>query len=293
QIIDASGVEISRKPVQVTQIEDRETFVTLSPLGGISRSDAPGLGASLSTSLRKDVGLVLEDGRAIQVHVSDLPTQAIGFSAENDASEFLGLKSAVVGIVEWQAAKTYALGTRSGVVKRITGPLPDKHEVSLIALKEGDSLIGITETAANAHLVFVTDAANALVLSAEAVRAQGLAAAGMAGMNTGDSRAIFFGSGNRDSLLLTAANNSQALGATDPGSWKLTPLSAFPSKGRGSMGVRCQRLLKGEDQLYFAGVVSAEPVVLDPAGQTLDTPQVEPKRDASGSTAAGYIQGAC
>ncbi|MGA1171490.1 MAG: hypothetical protein ACO3TN_04080, partial [Aquiluna sp.] len=74
---------------------------------------------------------------------------------------------------------------------------------------------------------------------------------------------------------------------------KLTPLSAFPSKGRGSLGVRCERLLKGEDQLYFAGVVSAEPVVLDPAGQTLDTPQVEPKRDASGSTAAGYIQGAC
>ncbi|MGA1033099.1 MAG: DNA gyrase subunit A, partial [Aquiluna sp.] len=293
QIIDASGVEISRKPVQVTEIEDNETFVTLSPLGGISRSDVPGLGNALRTSLRKDVGFVLEDGRAIQVHVSDLPTQAIGSIAENDASEFLGLQSAVVGIVEWQSEKTYALGTRSGVVKRITGPLPDKHEVSLISLKEGDALVGVSETEVGADLVFVTDAANALIFSADAVRPQGLAAAGMAGINTADNRAIYFGSGTKESLLLTAANNSQALGATDPGSWKLTPLSAFPSKGRGSMGVRCQRLLKGEDQLYFAGVVSAEPVVLDPAGQTLDTPQVEPKRDASGSTAAGYIQGAC
>ncbi|MGA1767343.1 MAG: DNA gyrase/topoisomerase IV subunit A [Aquiluna sp.] len=293
QIIDASGVEISRKPVQVTEIEDNETFVTLSPLGGISRSDVPGLGTALRTSLRKDVGFVLEDGRAIQVHVSDLPTQAIGSIAENDASEFLGLQSAVVGIVEWQSEKTYALGTRSGVVKRITGPLPDKHEVSLISLKEGDALVGISETEVGADLVFVTDAANALIFNADAVRPQGLAAAGMAGINTADNRAIYFGSGTKESLLLTAANNSQALGATDPGSWKLTPLSAFPSKGRGSMGVRCQRLLKGEDQLYFAGVVSAQPVVLDPAGQTLDTPQVEPKRDASGSTAAGYIQGAC
>ena len=104
---------------------------------------------------------------------------------------------------------------------------------------------------------------------------------------------IFFGSGNKDSLLLTAANNSQALGATDPGSFKLTPLSAFPSKGRGSMGVRCQRLLKGEDQLYFAGLVSAEPVVLDSSGQALEVPEIEPKRDASGSTASGYVQGAC
>lgn len=293
QIIDASGVELSRKPVQVTEIEDSETYVTLSPLGGISRSDVPGIGTTLGTSLRKDVGLVLEDGRAIQVHVSDLPTQAIGSSAENDASEFLGLKTQVVGIVEWQSEKTYALGTRSGVVKRITCPLPDKHEVSLISLKEGDALIGITETEAGADLVFVTDAASALVFSADAVRPQGLAAAGMAGMNTADSRVIFFGSGNKDSLLLTAANNSQALGATDPGSCKLTPISAFPSKGRGSMGVRCQRLLKGEDQLYFAGLVSTEPVLLDSTGQTLEIPEIEPKRDASGSTAPGYIQGAC
>jgi DNA gyrase subunit A len=192
QIIDASGVEISRKPVQVTEIEDSETFVTLSPLGAISRSDLPGLGTALSTSLRKDVGFVLEDGRAIQVHVSDLPTQAIGSSAENDASQFLGLQSPVVGIVEWQSVKTYALGTRSGMVKRITGPLPDKHEVSLISLREGDALIGIAETGKSADLVFVTDAGNALVFSAEAVRPQGLAAAGMAGMNTADSRTIFF-----------------------------------------------------------------------------------------------------
>jgi DNA gyrase subunit A len=165
--------------------------------------------------------------------------------------------------------------------------------LSLISLKEGDALIGITETKADADLVFVTDAASALVFSAEAVRPQGLAAAGMAGMNTAESRVIFFGSGNKDSLLLTAANNSQALGATDPGSCKLTPISAFPSKGRGSMGVRCQRMLKGEDQLYFAGLVSTEPVLLDSTGQTLGIPEIEPKRDASGSTAPGYIQGAC
>ena len=59
------------------------------------------------------------------------------------------------------------------------------------------------------------------------------------------------------------------------------------------MGVRCQRLVKGEDQLYFAGLVSAEPVVLDSSGQALEIPKIEPKRDASGSTASGYVQGAC
>jgi DNA gyrase subunit A len=292
QIIDASGVEVSRKPIQVREIEDSETYVTLSPLGGISRSELPGSGHVIRTTLRSDVGFVLDNGVAIQVHVSDLPTQPIGSDAQVDASEFLGLTANVVGILEWQSENTYAIGTRSGVVKRFKGSLPDKHEVSLISLQDGDRVAGIAQAEDASSLVFVSDTANLLVFDASSVRPQGLAAAGMAGMKTVDSRVVFFGAASEESLLLTAANDSQALGATDPGSCKLTPLSVYPKKGRGAMGVRCQRFLKGEDQLYFAGLTSKDPTIIDAAGQPLDPPKLDERRDSSGSPAPGYIQGA-
>ncbi|MEK9987772.1 MAG: DNA topoisomerase IV subunit A [Aquiluna sp.] len=291
QIIDASGMEVSRKPVQVTELEDSETVVVFSPTGTVFRTAGQIESSGLTTSLRSDVGFVLEDGTAIQVHVADLP-QGSGLDTGVDAEAFLGTNQRVVGLIDWNADKTYAIGTKQGVVKRFVSQLPDKHEVSVMSLKEGDRVIGVSECGDEKELVFVSDAANLLTFPAKAVRPQGLAASGMAGINLGSSRAIFFGAASKDDLVLTAANDSQALGATDPGSHKLTPLTEFPSKGRGSMGVRCHKFLKAENQLYFASVVSAQPRVFDAGGQELELTSELAKRDASGSASPGYIQGA-
>jgi len=114
----------------------------------------------------------------------------------------------------------------------------------------------------------------------------------MAGINVSDSSVIYFGEAREGSFLLTAANSSQALGATDPGSVKLTPLSEYPKKGRGAMGVRCQRLLKHEDQIYFAALVQDPATAFDSAGQQLELPGIDPRRDASGTPSPGYIEGA-
>lgn len=293
-LIDAEGVQISRKPVQVAEIEDSPATVVYSPTGLIYRtaagSRAPGV--NIETSLRADVALVTASARAIRVHVSDLPTITPGVSGNiPSASEFLGLeRDYVVGVIPWTSDKTFALGTKQGVVKRFTGPLPDRDEVEVISLRELDEVVGIAEASDDKNLVFVSSEANVVVFNASQVRPQGLPAGGMAGMNLGPARAIFFGVSSGDEFLVTVANHSLALGATDPGSFKMTPVASFPTKGRATSGVRAQRFLKGEDQLYFAGL-SREQRLVDLDGNDLSPAEVDPRRDGSGKQAESYIAG--
>lgn len=286
ELVDASGIEVRKLPAQVKELADEPAIVTLSPTGLISRSQEAGLGLAISTSLRSDIGIVLSDGKAIQVHVSDIPeTKAIA------AGKFAGSNAKALGIIPWSDEITFALGTASGVVKRVTGPLPDKHEVSLIALKAEDFLVGVCQSEDQDTVGFVTSSANVLTFSAEAVRAQGLPAAGMAGINT-DERAIYFGKVIDGGHLVTAANSSAALGKTDPGTVKITPIKTYPKQGRGSKGVRCHKFLKAEDQLYFAKFAGKDVTIFDESEKVIKAPAVEPKRDGSGKKASAFIAAA-
>ena len=293
ELIDSEGAVVSRKPVQVSEIEDTPVVVVLSPTGIIYRCGEAvegDVGRIIPTSTRADVGFVTASGRAVRVHVSDLPTKTPGVSGQlPDATSFLGLeRDHVIAVIPWSSTDTYALGTKQGVVKRFEGSLPDRDEVEVISLKDFDEVLGVYPAPDSTKLVFVSAEANLLVFDASAVRPQGLPATGMAGINLGDSRALFFGVSNGGEFLVTAANSSQALGATDPGSVKTTSLAAFPQKGRATQGVRCQRFLKSEDQLYFAGL-AALPVVVDHDGNQLAMPEVDERRDASGKPASGYL----
>jgi DNA gyrase subunit A len=299
QLIDASGIVISRKPVVVAELADEPTNVLISPSGKIYRSnqlpvDLRTLDARvISTTTRSDIGLVTSDGIAHAIHVSDLPQANPGVSLQLPEPESLiGVTSKrVIGVLPWRSESTFAIGTSQGTVKRFVGPLPDKQEVSLIALKEGDEAIGIAEAGDQSELVFISNEANLLVFPADSVRPQGLPASGMAGMNLSTGRAVFFAAASADQTVVTCANNSMALGGTDAGSIKLTRLIAYPRKGRGAMGVRCHRLLKGEDQLYFAGLGSASPKVYDLDDRPIAAPAVDDRRDGSGVTATEYVGG--
>ncbi len=295
QLIDSAGVAVvSRAKVEVQQLSDDPVSLFRAQSGAIFRSviEVDDLsGAKLfDSTMRSDVGFALSDGRAVRVHVSDLPAYNPGVSGGlASPEEFLGLAGqSVVGFIPWSVSAIFALGTAQGTVKRFEGPLPDRDEVSLIALKDFDSVVGVAESSDDSSLVFVSREANLLVFDASSVRPQGLPASGMAGINLGDSAAIFFGVANPDSVLVTASNGSLSLGDTDPGSVKLTKLSAYPKKGRGAMGVRCHRFLKGEDQLYFAGLALAGKL-FDLDGNEIPAPAVDERRDGSGATLGSYL----
>jgi DNA gyrase subunit A len=297
QLIDSDGVTVSRKPVQVTQLEDSPAAVTLDAMGNLFRT-APasqsGSGKSLATSLRKDVGLVTSKGRIIRVHVSDLPALSAGVSTNaSSADKFLGLSGeSVVGIADWLSESTYAIGTANGVVKRLAGPFPDKEEVEVIGLKDGDRIVAFAVAEDDSELCFVTSNANILIFPATLVRPQGLSAGGMSGISSSDSRVISFGVVDSDSHLVTAANSSLALGSTDPGAIKITPVASYPRKGRGTQGVRCHRFLKNQDQLYFAGLTSQNPVLLNLDGAEKAAIEIDQRRDGSGLAADEYLAAA-
>ena len=291
QLIDSEGAVVSRKPVQVAEIVDQPAVVIYSPLGEVYRTTDPersGAGLKIQTTTRADVGFVTTKGRAIRVHVSDLPSSD-GASHLSDATSFLGLPNErVVGLIPWALEAGYAMGTALGIVKRITGPLPDRDDTDVISLREGDELLSITNASDESKLVFISNEANLLVFGAKQVRPQGLPAAGMTGMNLGTSRAIFFGASQGEEIVVTAANSAHSLGATDPGSHKRTPLAAFPEKGRATQGVRCQRFLKGEDQLYFAALAK-QGELLDLDGNPIQAADLDTRRDSSGSQTSSYI----
>ena len=295
QLIDSAGVAVvSRAKVEVQQLSDDPVSLFRAQSGAIFRSvievdDLSGVKLFDST-MRSDVGFALSDGRAVRVHVSDLPAYNPGVSGGlASPEEFLGIVGqSVVGFIPWGISAAFALGTAQGTVKRFEGPLPDRDEVSLIALKDFDSVVGVAESSDDSSLVFVSREANLLVFDASSVRPQGLPASGMAGINLGDSAAIFFGVASPDAVLVTASNGSLSLGDTDPGSVKLTKLSAYPKKGRGAMGVRCHRFLKGEDQLYFAGLAAAGKL-FDLDGNEIPAPAVDERRDGSGATLGSYL----
>jgi DNA gyrase subunit A len=90
-------------------------------------------------------------------------------------------------------------------------------------------------------------------------------------------------------LVITAANSSMAIAGTDAGSLKVSDLGEFPGKGRATGGVRSQRFVRGEDQIYFAWVGAAPIRALTADGKPFDLRGEKAKRDASGTPQTAVI----
>ncbi|QKJ25226.1 DNA topoisomerase IV subunit A [Aquiluna borgnonia] len=300
QLIDSAGMVVSKKPVVVQELIDEPTFVCVTPTGKLYRTsnlpvDRQTLDARIiETTTRSDLALITSDGVAHSVHVADLPSISAAVTPDLPEPESLiGTKSSrVVGVIPWRSNMTFAIGTSGGVVKRFTGPLPEKQEVPVISLKEFDEVIGVCESTDGGEIAFVSSTGNLLIFNADTVRPQGLPASGMAGMNISEGRAIYFGNAIDDGVLVTAANSAMALGGTDAGSAKVTRLVAYPRKGRAAMGIRAHRFLKGEDQLYFATIAKSPARLFDLDEKRIQGPQTDDRRDGSGTPISTYLGGA-
>ena len=155
-----------------------------------------------------------------------------------------------------------AIGTAQGVVKRVTPDYPQNlTDFDVIALKDGDRVIGAVQLEnEDQDLVFITSDAQLLRFGASAVRPQGRAAGGMAGIRLAPrSSVIWFGAVSADgpdpdsaAVVVTVAGSAGALPGTTAASVKVTPYAEYPPKGRATGGVRCHRFLKGEDVLVLA-----------------------------------------
>jgi DNA gyrase subunit A len=298
----------AKKAVASAELADTPCRVVLTASGMIARSgiatEAAGTGkrvkhdairASFASSTRSDVGFVTSKGRLLRIHVGDIPSSGESFDPgmAANAKTFLGLPKdeSVLTVIELNESNQLALGTKQGVVKRVLADYPAKDEFELISLKDGDTVVGAALASENDELVFITSDAQLLHFGADQVRPQGRPAGGMAGINlSGDAAVIFFGviSDMESAVVLTAANASDVLPGTDPGSGKVSSIAEFPGKGRATGGVRAQRFIRSEDQLYFAWAGSnLGALALD--GRPVELPTELAKRDASGALLPNVI----
>jgi len=253
--------------------------------------------STTSTTTRGLVGAVTSAGRMLRLPVLDLPAipptdGPPSLSGGVPVSEVLDLAAGerVVALASLAAdAPTLALGTASGVVKRLVSEAaPNRDAWEVIGLKDGDEVLGAAPVTDDDVLVFLTGDAQLLHFAASAVRPQGRAAGGMAGVKlAADQRAVFFGAvraaDRDDAVVVTVAGSGDALPGTQAGSAKVTPFAAYPGKGRATGGVRAQRFLRGEDTLILGWVGPAPARASGSAGQPIDLPSIDPRRDGSGT----------
>jgi DNA gyrase subunit A len=189
-----------------------------------------------------------------------------------------------------------AIGTADGVVKRVVPDYPARDAWDVVALKDGDRVVGVVELESDGdELVFVTSDAQLLHFGASVVRPQGRAAGGVAGVAlAAGSRVVFFGAvaPGTEAEALTIAGSSSALPGTQTGSAKVTPFGEYPGKGRSTGGVRCHRFLRGEDSLLLACVGPAPVRAVAAGGGAVDLPPAAGRRDGSGTPLAQPVHAA-
>jgi DNA gyrase subunit A len=302
-------------PLEVT---DDPCWVLLSSTGLLARTltddPLPADGArakhdvlvsAVRATARGDVAAVTSAGRLVRLGVLDVPAVPATSTAPNlsggaPVSEFLSLDRdeqvlALTSVeADQAAARSLALGTEQGVVKRVTPDHPqNKDSWEVVSLKPGDRVVGAVELAGeDRDLVFVTSDAQLLHFDAAAVRPHGRAAGGMAGVRlAAGARAVWFGAVDpgRESVVVTVSGSSAALPGTDAGSVKVTPYSEYPAKGRGTGGVRCHRFLRGEDVLMLAWAGPAPARAAAATGVAVDLPDATGRRDGSGTPAGQPI----
>ncbi|MDQ6641658.1 MAG: DNA topoisomerase IV subunit A, partial [Actinomycetota bacterium] len=257
-LLEASGqTATTAAPLEVA---DDPCFVYLSSSGLLARTtgiDPAAEGGSrtrhdvivsaVRSTARGEVGVLTSRGRLVKLGVLDLPTLPATANHPNlqggaPASEFLTLDKGWGSGERVLALTTYdgdspglALGTLQGVVKRVRPERLNRDEWEVIVLADGDELTGGLElTTGSEELSFITSDGQLLHFGADAVRPQGRAGGGIAGIKLGAGQSVVsFGALDpRSSVVVTVSGSSTALPGTDAGSVKVTPFSEYPAKGR-------------------------------------------------------------
>lgn len=279
------------------------------------------------TSTRSSYGLVTSAGRLVLAHVVELPKVSadgpLSVTGGVKAEELLGMTEntdpirgeRVIAAIDMPSTDDdgqlvpLALGTRNGVVKRWNRESPTTMDSwSVIDLKDDDEVLAAAEARDEDRLVFVSTDSSLLTFEAKNVRPQGRTAGGMAGIRLAEGcsaaafavvpdgkvtwnyeegeNGLFSASG---AVVLTVAGDSEALPGTENGAAKVTPLEMYPTKGRGTGGVRSQRFLKGQDTLILAFVGAYPLHASTQSGVPVELPKPDMRRDGSGTDLSAPI----
>ncbi|RKS77610.1 DNA gyrase subunit A [Motilibacter peucedani] len=305
-LLESAGLPVKSAAVPL-EVADDPCFVLLSTTGLLARTTSreplpsegervrhDALVSSCATTARGEIGLVTTAGRLLRLPVIDLPALPPvaglpSLAGGAPVSELLPLEAheQVLAVCSLSAESVgLALGTAQGIVKRVVPEYPATQEFfPVIRLEPGDRVVGAVElVTGQEELVFVTSDAQLLRFGAEAVRPQGRAGGGIAGVRLAAKQSVvFFGAVDPSlpTVVVTLASSTGALPGTG-GSVKVAPFTEYPAKGRATGGVRAHRFLRGEDSLALAWVGPAPARGAAATGMPVDLPAADGRRDGSG-----------
>jgi DNA gyrase subunit A len=191
---------------------------------------------------------VPEKSRASKgVYVANVP----GLSLEQGETV-----ATVLSLTDFDPSRFLVFATRDGKVKRTRLAEFDSPRSVLIAINlvDGDELIGVTATDGQQDIVLVSRAGNAIRFNEKDARAMGRTAAGVRGMRIGADDALL--------AMACATDDDFLLVVTGKGYGKRTPISAYPTHGRGGRGVITARIVEERGGLAGALVIPYEAEVL-------------------------------
>lgn len=269
----APAVELADDPCRVL-VGTSGTLWRSAPAGGGGRrrGRTPPLAAVIDTTQLGRLGVVCASGRWETIAVCEL---ALGPAP---IREYLDVRDdPVVAVLNAArlADTPLALFTARGVVKRLA-PGEARAGRSIIALREGDAVVGAAAAPDGADLVMISDQAQLLRFAAATVRTQGRTGGGVVGMRTA-GRVI--SAGVIDAQAADGPGQPVVVTVADGPSVKTSWAGDFPRKGRGGAGVRCHHLRRGETRLIAAAVGTG---VRIRAGREIDPPPAA-RRDATGT----------
>lgn len=301
-----SGADSRASTTTPLEIPDDPCWVLLSGNGLVARMDSAEpfavgtdrkphdvLVSAVKTTARGYFAVFTTRGRLLRVPAIDIPgipqtASSPSLTGGTQVSELwpvdLGERAlALVRLVPESLG--IAVGTKRGVVKRVTPDILNKDSWDVIRLDDGDEVIGAAEILGDEqHLAFITSDAQLLHFPASTVRPQGRSGGGVAGIRLGaEANVIFFGVVKPEcDHVVTISGGADSLPGTEAGSAKVTPLSQYPAKGRATAGVRAHRFLKGESRLLCATIGPAPVLAASADGAPVTLPASFGRRDGSG-----------
>src|SRR5689334_965267 len=158
----------------------------------------------------------------------------------------------VLATRDFGEGKYLVFATRNGLVKKtefLAYNTPIKADgIIAINIRDDDELIAVRRTSGHDDIIMVSRSGQAARFSESAVRSMGRDTSGVRGMNVSQ----------KDNAVLAmdvARDDQELLVVTENGYGKRTPISDYPVKGRGTMGVKTIQLTENKGALAGALVV--------------------------------------
>ena len=158
----------------------------------------------------------------------------------------------VLSTRDFAEGKYLVFATREGLVKKTefrAYNTPIKADgIIAINIRDEDELIAVRRTSGHDDIIMVSRSGQAARFSEQRVRSMGRDTSGVRGMNVDQP-------GNSVLAMDVARDDQELLVVTENGYGKRTPISDYPVKGRGTMGVKTITLTENKGALAGALVV--------------------------------------